>query len=63
LLIKSLNEKNIPKKMLDFFGDDDELHKLMRNKVFTLVHFRKDEESAQNGFSMIKIEDKNVEIR
>ena len=63
MLIKSLNEKNIPKKMLDFFGDDDELHRLMRNKVFTLVHFRKDEDSAQNGFSMIKIENKNVEIR
>ena len=63
LLIKSLNEKNIPKKMLDFFGDDDELHRLMRNKVFTLVHFKKEEESAQNGFSMIKIENKNVEIR
>ena len=63
ILIKSLNEKNIPKKMLDFFGDDDELHRLMRNKVFTLVHFKKDEDSAQNGFSMIKIENKNVEIR
>jgi hypothetical protein len=63
MLIKSLNEKNIPKKMLDFFGDDEELHKLMRNKVFTLVHFKKDEDSAQNGFSMIKIENKNVEIK
>ena len=63
MLIKSLNEKNIPKKMLDFFGDDELLHKLMRNKVFNLVHFRKDEDSAQNGFSMIKIENKNVEIR
>tara|TARA_E500000318_G_scaffold83873_1_gene79586 strand:+ start:1033 stop:1638 length:606 start_codon:yes stop_codon:yes gene_type:complete len=63
MLIKSLNEKNVPKKMLDFVEDKELLYESLRNKVFTLVHFKKDEDSAQNGFSMIKIENKNVEIR
>lgn len=64
MLVKSLNEKNIPKKMLNFFGDDELLYKLTRNKVFTLVHVKKENnDPIQNGFSMIKIEDKDVEIR
>jgi len=63
MVIKSLNEKNIPKKLLTHFNDDDLLYKCLRNKVFTLTHFRKNETSKQNSFSLIKIEDKDIEIR